>query len=94
MFTEKPYPDFDENDLLSALSELLSQDTLQDGKGMTFREIQSITGHSKQALRRLLMRLHEEGRLRSDRVRRIAIDGTLRTVPAYWVVPPLAPGDE
>jgi hypothetical protein len=87
MDSNRPVPDFDENDLLSALSELLSATTEGEEKGLTFREIQVKTGFSKVMLRRLLQTLKDGGRLSTERVRRKSIDDAYRTVPVYWVVP-------
>ncbi len=91
---DKPIPDFDQNDLLSALSELLSATEEGEGRGLTFREIQDRLHVSKLLLRRMLQTLQDEGRLRTERVRRKAIDDAYRTVPAYWVVPVEEPEDE
>ncbi len=81
--TKKPTPQFSHDELLTALTDMLSTPAAAGDAGFTFEELWESLSIGRIQLRRLLKKLQREGRLKNLYVNRLAIDGTMRTVPAY-----------
>lgn len=82
---EPPRPTFGAEDLVAALSELATKQQVTDG--LTSIEWMDVTGWTPGRINKTLRLLHRAGRLRGSRVQRAAIDGSMRWVSAYAIVP-------
>lgn len=71
-----------ESELLEALAH--SQRPGEDG-ARTVQEMAADTGLSDERVRKAMAAFQRQGRLTVYRVRRTAIDGSLRVVPAYSI---------
>ena len=74
-----------EAEILNALAAAASGNAPSEAKTMT--ELQDETGVSPLKVQRALKEYQKQGRLAAHRVQRAAIDGTLRWVPAYTILP-------
>jgi transcription initiation factor IIE alpha subunit len=81
----KPEPDFDQDELLTALEELQSEPGA--GPGFTTAEICERTGMHKRIVHMKLKALKQAGRLQVHRVMRESVDGIQRRVSAYSIRP-------
>lgn len=77
---------FTTNDILEAISAAVTVSADPDGAA-TKNEIVAASGLSEGMVTQRLMGLKREGRLEVVRVKREAIDGNMRSAPAYRVLP-------
>jgi hypothetical protein len=83
---DRPQPTHTANDLTAALAEVLR--TPRGDGGSTTQELMQALGlRNNQKMLELLQALHRQGRLKSGRALRPAIDGFMRPVSVYQIKP-------
>ena len=80
-----PQPTFGADDLITALSSLATPQQVTDG--LSTQDWQAVTGWPLSRVNKTLRALHRAGRLRRGQIQREAIDGSMRWVSAYAIVP-------
>ena len=76
-------PAITQDDLLQALADAMTSAGPDDAK--TFAELEDAHGIGSSRLRKLLRRLHQQGRLEVINVKRPSLSGVLQPIPAYRI---------
>ena len=74
-----------ENEIVAALAEAARGSTPDEARTVT--EMSASTGFGTEKVRKALKQVQATGRLTVHQVKRVALDGALRTAPAYTILP-------